>query len=44
MGRLEREKFAVVLLDEYQDTSVAQARLLRRLFSGPDAGPAAATR
>jgi DNA helicase-2/ATP-dependent DNA helicase PcrA len=34
VGALERETFRVVLLDEYQDTSVAQARLLRRLFSG----------
>jgi DNA helicase-2/ATP-dependent DNA helicase PcrA len=39
VGRLEREKFRVVLLDEYQDTSVAQARMLRRLFSGDAAGP-----
>jgi DNA helicase-2/ATP-dependent DNA helicase PcrA len=38
VGRAEREKFRVVLLDEYQDTSVGQARLLRHLFSGPDAG------
>jgi DNA helicase-2/ATP-dependent DNA helicase PcrA len=30
----EREKFAVVLLDEYQDTSVTQTRLLAELFSG----------
>lgn len=37
VATLEREKFRVVLLDEYQDTSVAQAVLLRRLFSGPDA-------
>ena len=36
MGRAERDAFRVVLLDEYQDTSVAQARLLRALFSGPD--------
>lgn len=35
--RLLREQFAVVLLDEYQDTSSAQAELLRALFSGPDA-------
>ena len=34
VGRLERERFPIVLLDEYQDTSVAQARLLSRLFSG----------
>ena len=36
VGALERGKARVVLLDEYQDTSVAQALLLRRLFSGPD--------
>lgn len=35
-----RREFAVVLLDEYQDTSAAQASLLRGLFSGrePEAG------
>ena len=38
VGRLEREKYRVVLLDEYQDTSVAQAQLLAALFSGPDEG------
>ena len=32
VGALEREKFRVVLLDEYQDTSVAQATMLSRLF------------
>ena len=37
VGALERQRFKVVLLDEYQDTSVAQARMLARLFSGPDA-------
>jgi DNA helicase-2/ATP-dependent DNA helicase PcrA len=37
VGRLERAKYRVVLLDEYQDTSVAQAQLLSALFSGPDA-------
>lgn len=36
VGVLEREKFRIVLLDEYQDTSVAQAQMLGRLFSGPD--------
>jgi DNA helicase-2/ATP-dependent DNA helicase PcrA len=36
VGALERSKFTVVLLDEYQDTSVAQATMLSRLFSGPD--------
>ncbi|WP_224769104.1 ATP-dependent DNA helicase [Nocardioides ochotonae] len=35
VGALERGKFKVVLLDEYQDTSVAQATMLSRLFSGP---------
>ncbi|MGB3953689.1 MAG: ATP-dependent DNA helicase [Brooklawnia sp.] len=34
VGRQLRERFAVVLLDEYQDTSSAQARLLRALFGG----------
>ncbi|WP_277499990.1 MULTISPECIES: ATP-dependent DNA helicase [unclassified Nocardioides] len=38
VGALERGKYAVVLLDEYQDTSVAQALLLRKLFSGPTPG------
>ncbi len=38
VGVQEREKYAVVLLDEYQDTSVAQAQLLSRLFSGPTLG------
>jgi DNA helicase-2/ATP-dependent DNA helicase PcrA len=42
VGESERDKFRVVLLDEYQDTSVAQARLLRRLFSG-DSGQAGQT-
>ncbi len=36
VGALERSRFRVVLLDEYQDTSVAQARMLSSLFSGPD--------
>ncbi len=35
VGALERTRFRVVLLDEYQDTSVAQARMLSSLFSGP---------
>ena len=34
VGAAEREKFKVVLLDEYQDTSVAQAIMLSRLFGG----------
>ncbi|GAA4692801.1 ATP-dependent DNA helicase [Nocardioides conyzicola] len=32
VGALERSRFKVVLLDEYQDTSVAQATMLSRLF------------
>ncbi len=36
VGVIEREKYRVVLLDEYQDTSVAQALMLSRLFSGPE--------
>jgi DNA helicase-2/ATP-dependent DNA helicase PcrA len=36
VGALERARFKVVLLDEYQDTSVAQARMLAQLFSGRD--------
>ncbi len=40
VGQAERDKYRVVLLDEYQDTSVAQARLLGGLFSGatPESG------
>jgi DNA helicase-2/ATP-dependent DNA helicase PcrA len=38
VGAAEREKHRIVLLDEYQDTSVAQARMLSRLFSGPTPG------
>lgn len=34
VGQIERQRFKVVLLDEYQDTSVAQATLLARLFGG----------
>jgi DNA helicase-2/ATP-dependent DNA helicase PcrA len=32
VGLIEREKYQVVLLDEYQDTSVAQRRMLAGLF------------
>ncbi|GAA3181134.1 UvrD-helicase domain-containing protein [Streptomyces ramulosus] len=42
VGALLRDEFRVVLLDEYQDTSVAQRLLLSGLFgagSGPHAGP-----
>ncbi len=35
VGAIERDRFRVVMLDEYQDTSVAQATMLARLFSGP---------
>jgi DNA helicase-2/ATP-dependent DNA helicase PcrA len=41
VGTEEREKYRIVLLDEYQDTSVAQARMLSALFSG---GPGAESR
>ncbi|MFK0231905.1 UvrD-helicase domain-containing protein [Streptomyces vinaceus] len=34
VGQLLREEFTVVLLDEYQDTSVAQRLLLSGLFGG----------
>jgi DNA helicase-2/ATP-dependent DNA helicase PcrA len=34
VGAAERDKYRIVLLDEYQDTSVAQALMLSRLFSG----------
>lgn len=36
VGASMRSRFAVVLLDEYQDTSAAQVRLLNALFSGAD--------
>jgi DNA helicase-2/ATP-dependent DNA helicase PcrA len=34
VGREYRERYRVVLLDEYQDTSVVQTRLLSALFGG----------
>ncbi|HVF04674.1 MAG TPA: ATP-dependent DNA helicase [Frankiaceae bacterium] len=34
VGAVERERYAAVLLDEYQDTGVAQRRLLCALFKG----------
>lgn len=37
VGKALRRQYPVVLLDEYQDTSSAQAALLTRLFSGPSA-------
>lgn len=36
VSALLRRRFKVVLLDEYQDTSSAQAAMLRALFSGAD--------
>lgn len=36
VGAELRQRFRLVLLDEYQDTSAAQASLLQALFSGPD--------
>lgn len=43
VGATERARFAVVLLDEYQDTSVAQLALLRSLFGGGPDGKGAGT-
>jgi len=34
VGELERSKYSVVLLDEYQDTSQSQVRMLSSLFGG----------
>ncbi len=34
VGKIERERYRVVLLDEYQDTSVSQRRMLSALFAG----------
>jgi DNA helicase II / ATP-dependent DNA helicase PcrA len=42
VGRRERDRYAVVLLDEYQDTSHAQLVLLRGLFGGQTGHPIAA--
>ncbi|MCQ4080249.1 ATP-dependent helicase [Streptomyces sp. RB6PN25] len=42
VGRALREEFAVVLLDEYQDTSVAQRLLLAGLFGGGTGHPVTA--
>ncbi|MFE1863294.1 UvrD-helicase domain-containing protein [Streptomyces anandii] len=41
-GRILREEFRVVLLDEYQDTSVAQRVLLSGLFGGGTGHPVTA--
>ncbi|MBJ7003278.1 ATP-dependent helicase [Streptomyces sp. CRPSP2-6A1] len=42
LGRLLREEFRVVLLDEYQDTSVAQRVLLAGLFGSGSGHPVTA--
>ncbi|MFJ9122318.1 UvrD-helicase domain-containing protein [Streptomyces sp. NPDC102394] len=42
VGRVLREEFRVVLLDEYQDTSVAQRILLAGLFGGGTGHPVTA--
>ncbi|MEU6353720.1 ATP-dependent DNA helicase [Streptomyces sp. NPDC047072] len=42
VGRVLREEFRVVLLDEYQDTSVAQRVLLEGLFGGGTGHPVTA--
>ncbi|MFD4469075.1 ATP-dependent helicase [Rhodococcus sp. NPDC058505] len=43
VGRSERERFRVVLLDEYQDTGHAQRVLLASLFGGGEDGSLALT-
>src|SRR4051812_44234557 len=39
VGRRERSRWKVVLLDEYQDTSVGQLRMLEALFGGDSGHP-----
>ena len=39
VGRRERTRWKVVLLDEYQDTSVGQLRMLEALFGGETGHP-----
>ncbi|MCZ2859626.1 ATP-dependent helicase [Blastococcus sp. VKM Ac-2987] len=39
VGRRERARWQVVLLDEYQDTSVGQLRMLEALFGGDTGHP-----
>ncbi|MCU1670384.1 MAG: uvrD2 [Blastococcus sp.] len=39
VGRRERARWKVVLLDEYQDTSVGQLRMLEALFGGATGHP-----
>jgi DNA helicase-2/ATP-dependent DNA helicase PcrA len=39
VGRRERSRWKIVLLDEYQDTSVGQLRMLEALFGGESGHP-----
>ncbi len=39
VGRRERARWKIVLLDEYQDTSVGQLRMLEALFGGSSGHP-----
>lgn len=43
LGHSERERFRVVMLDEFQDTSEAQLVLMRQLFAPEGQAPAAVT-
>ena len=43
LGRAERDRFRVVMLDEFQDTSEAQLVLMRELFAPTGERPAAVT-
>ena len=43
LGQAERDRFRVVLLDEFQDTSEAQLVLMRELFAPQGQAPAAVT-
>ncbi len=43
LGQVERDRFRVVLLDEFQDTSEAQLVLMRELFAPQGQEPAAVT-
>ncbi|MGO1165679.1 MAG: ATP-dependent helicase [Janibacter sp.] len=43
LGQAERDRFRVVLLDEFQDTSEAQLVLMRELFAPQGQEPAAVT-
>lgn len=43
LGQAERDRFRVVMLDEFQDTSEAQLVLMRELFAPDGSTPAAVT-